>query len=83
MLHLPMEIPAKLRTHEETKSMSETRHLQTGVKTSGWYGIKEYSPIFKLNNFDLTRSVPIDQMHTFDLGVCKRIFEVFMLFFCF
>lgn len=63
------------RTHAESKvSMLEAD--EQGIKVRGYSGI---SPVLALDtHFDVVWQFPIDKMHTFDLGVVKRIFGLIL-----
>lgn len=63
------------RTHEESKRFMLEADV-SGTKVKGYTGI---SPVLALDEpFDVVWQVVIDKMHSIDLGVIKRFFDVIL-----
>lgn len=64
---------AALRTNDQTRiDMFEAQ--ATATKVNGYNGI---SPLIAFDNFDIINQVAIDKMHCIDIGVIKRMFNMF------
>lgn len=48
---------------------------ETGERVRGYRGL---SPLYVLPNFDLNWQIVIDKMHNIDLGVVKKMFDLFL-----
>lgn len=65
---------APLRTNEQTRAdMIEAQ--TSGMRTNGYYGV---SPLMAFDNFDVVKQIAIDKMHNIDMGVAKKIFNLFL-----
>lgn len=65
---------APLRTNDQTRSdMLEAQ--ASGKKINGYFGV---SPLMAIHNFDVVKQVAIDKMHNIDMGVTKKLFNLFL-----
>lgn len=65
---------AAVRMNDQTRiDMFEAQ--ATASKVNGYHGI---SPLIALEHFDVVQQVAIDKMHCIDMGVIKRLFNLFL-----
>lgn len=65
---------APMRTNEQTRAdMIEAQ--TSGMRTNGYYGV---SPLMAFDNFDVVKQVAIDKMHNIDMGIAKKLFNLFL-----
>lgn len=62
------------RNDADTRNAMREAHL-IGARVRGYKGL---SPLIVLPNFDIIWQVVIDKMHNVDLGVVKKLFELFL-----
>lgn len=65
---------AAIRTNVNVRSDMMQAEM-TIVKTNGFKGV---SALIAINDFDIVWQVAIDKMHNIDLGVIKKIFDLFL-----
>lgn len=65
---------AAIRSDEQTR-MDMFQSQATRSQVSGYHGI---SPLTAFESFDVVKQVGIDKMHCIDLGVIKRMFNLFL-----
>lgn len=65
---------AKLRTKEQTRADMLNAELSE-YKVNGYSGA---SPLMAIASFDVLKQVAIDKMHDIDMGVIKKLFNLFL-----
>lgn len=66
---------APSRTNEQTR---ETVMLQAQMSAENINGYRGVSVLMTIENFDVVNQVAIDKMHNIDMGVTKRLFNLFL-----
>lgn len=65
---------SRLRTNDQTRT--DMLEAQTSAsKVNGYHGI---SPLIAFENFDIVNQIAIDKMHCIDMGVIKKMFNLFL-----
>lgn len=65
---------APLRTNERTRADM----LQAQISAENVNGYRGVSALMAIENFDVVNQVAIDKMHNIDMGVTKRLFNLFL-----
>lgn len=65
---------APSRTNEQTRADMLQAQL-SGNKINGYHGV---SALMAMDSFDVVKQVAIDKMHNIDMGVTKKLFNLFL-----